>query len=59
LSAILLCLSMELRIGVANFDNHDKVLDQPAAANPERQAATEQHLDELIAQARRVNGLAA
>jgi transcriptional regulator with XRE-family HTH domain len=48
LDAILIALGLELRIGLAVFDDHDRVLDARAAADPDRQAAAEQHLDGLL-----------
>lgn len=52
LDAILISIGLELRLRLDVFDDHDRVLDRLAAANPERQAQADAALDEFVAKYR-------
>lgn len=49
LSQLLIAMGQEMRIRLEDFDDHDKVLDNRAAAFPERQAAMQAGMDRLAA----------
>jgi transcriptional regulator with XRE-family HTH domain len=55
LETILLALGLELRINLAPFDDHDKILDARAAADPVAHETNGHILDELLASAHPVN----
>ncbi len=48
LSQLILATGLELRIGLQPFDDHDRVLDRRAAADPERQAEAEHTRDAFL-----------
>lgn len=48
LTQVLLGAGLEPRIRLEPFDDHDKILDARAAADPQRHAAAKRHLDEIL-----------
>ncbi|MBM7515591.1 helix-turn-helix transcriptional regulator [Nocardioides nitrophenolicus] len=50
LSAILIAIGLDIRMRLDLFDDHDRVLDRRAAADPDLQAEREAALDEFFSE---------